>query len=164
MENTKINLTPQLGLSEAAMKKGAALLEKLLADEFVLRTKLQKAHWNVTGMAFGPLHALFEAQYDHLGGFVDDIAERVRQYGEFPIGTLSEFLKVTRLHEEPGVNGDATQFLHSLLSDHEAIIRFLRADIGVIQEKVGDIGLEDFYTGLIQDHQKMAWFLRSHLE
>lgn len=54
--------------------------------------------------------------------------------------------------------------ISDIVNDHEHIIRSLRADIATAQKDVQDIGLEDFFTGLMQTHQKMAWLLRAHLE
>ncbi len=158
------NLTPNLGLSGAQMETAIGLLEKLLADEVVLRAKLQKYHWNVTGPQFHPLHETFEDQYTALSETVDDAAERIRQYGALAIGTLAEFLQHTRLQETPGSTPDTRGMISDIVNDHEHIIRSLRVDIATAQSEVQDIGLEDFFTGLIQTHQKMAWLLRAHLE
>lgn len=158
------HLTPQLGLSGAQLETAIALLEKLLSDEVVLRTKLQKYHWNVTGPEFHQLHETFEEQYTDLAPVVDDAAERIRQYGAVAIGTLAEFLQHARLQETPGKNPDTRGMISDIVDDHEALIRALREDIATAQKDVQDVGLEDFFTGLIQTHQKMAWLLRAHLE
>jgi starvation-inducible DNA-binding protein len=158
------NLIPNLGLSGAQMETAIGLLEKLLADEVVLRVKLQKYHWNVTGPEFHELHETFEDQYTDLAPVVDDAAERIRQYGAIAIGTLAEFLQHTRLQETPGSNPDTRGMISDIVHDHEHIIRSLRADIATAQADVRDIGLEDFFTGLLQTHQKMAWLLRARLE
>ena len=52
----------------------------------------------------------------------------------------------------------------NLVTDHEAIIRFLREDIETIGEKSGDVGSIDLLTCLLQQHEKMAWMLRMCME
>jgi starvation-inducible DNA-binding protein len=52
--------------------------------------------------------------------------------------------------------------LENLLADHEAIIRQLRADAAA--STFHDMGTNDFLTGSMEDHEKMAWMLRSFLE
>ena len=47
---------------------------------------------------------------------------------------------------------------------HEAVIRQLRADAIECGEKFGDAGTADFLTGLLEQHEKMAWMLRAVLE
>ena len=52
----------------------------------------------------------------------------------------------------------------NLLGDHEAIIRQLRSDLETCADKYHDIGTSDFLTGLMEQHEKMAWMLRAFLE
>jgi starvation-inducible DNA-binding protein len=47
----------------------------------------------------------------------------------------------------------------ALLSDHEDLIRHLREDSNACDEKDQDKGTDDFLTGLMEQHEKMAWML-----
>ena len=49
----------------------------------------------------------------------------------------------------------------TLHGDHEAMVRALRADLTTVMEKHIDAGTNDFLTGLMEKHEKMAWMLRS---
>jgi starvation-inducible DNA-binding protein len=49
----------------------------------------------------------------------------------------------------------------ALLADHETLIRRLRTDQETAADEYKDIGTNDFLTGLLQIHEKMAWMLRS---
>jgi starvation-inducible DNA-binding protein len=162
MTNKK-TLKPNLGLDEEVIGSVVKILQTALADEMVLYVKLRNYHWNVTGQSFAPLHALFEAQYTQLEATIDELAERVRMYGENTIGTMNAFIKTARLQEDDGKLPDTNGMVANLVNDHEALIRHLRADIDALDE-LDDVGAEDMLTGLLQDHQKMAWFLRTYLE
>lgn len=140
------------------------MLNTLLADESVLGAKTRNCHWNVTGPHFHDLHKLFESQYDKLDEIMDDVAERARALDGHAIGTLSEFLGLARLKEQPGKYPNALQMTTELLAGHEAVIRQLRADVDACGEKLGDAGTTDFLTGLMEQHEKMAWMLRAVLE
>ena len=153
----KINM----GIPEEGRKAVLGILNALLADEYLLYTKTRKYHWNVTGPEFHDLHKFFEAQYEELDGIVDEVAERARSLGGVPFGTLAEFLKAARLEERPGVNPNADGMIADLLTDHEAVIRTLRADLEASAEKYGDLGTSDFLTGLMEKHEKTAWMLRA---
>src|SRR6267142_469034 len=48
--------------------------------------------------------------------------------------------------------------------DDETIIRQLRADADTAASKLHDAGTNDFLTGLMESHEKMAWMLRAFLE
>ena len=139
------------------------ILNTLLSDEYLLYTKTRNYHWNVTGPQFNDLHKFFEAQHEALNEFVDDVAERARQLGGRAFGSLAEFVKTARLNEAPGAVPAARDMIASLLADHEAIIRSLRADIGPVVDKYNDVGTSDFLTGLLEKHEKMAWMLRAFL-
>ncbi len=159
-----LGLKPQIGLSDAACSAVAALLNARLADVFVLYTKTRSYHWNVTGMHFQPLHEFFESQYDQLEEAMDEIAERVRQVGGFAAGTLAEFIELSALKEAPGSVPSAREMIANLLADHETVIRQLREDVDTTAEVHHDMGTSDFLTGLMEQHEKMAWMLRAFLE
>lgn len=153
-----------IGLKEQSQNSVVKILNAILADEFVLSTKTRNYHWNVVGPRFNDLHKFFEAQYDALEETIDDVAERARALGGNSVATLTEYLKLTRLSETPGKIPNADGMLKSLLDDHETIIRQLRKDIDLVGDKFGDAGTNDFLTGLLEEHEKMAWMLRSFLE
>ena len=157
-------MTPNLGISESNREQTVKILNALLADEYVLYTKTRNYHWNVVGPQFNDLHKFFEAQYEALDGFVDEIAERIRQLGAKSPGTLAEFTKAARLKEHPGKHPDAKGMLSALLADHEAVIQTLRGDLATAMDKLSDAGTSDFLTGLMEKHEKMAWMLRAFVE
>jgi starvation-inducible DNA-binding protein len=157
-------LKPDLGLSENQVSGITRILKMLLADEFVFYTKLRNFHWNVTGPNFRSLHLILEEQYNDIAEVVDEIAECIRQYGEMAPGTLEEFKALTRHTEQPGLYPNARTMVASAVADHELLIRNLRQDIETIDEEYEDVAVEDFLTGLMEQHQKMAWMLRAHLE
>ncbi len=153
-----------IGLPEATLKSSIEMLKKLQADEYVLYTKTLKFHWNVTqNLNFKALHAFFLEQYEQLLTFTDDVAERIRALGGEAPGTQTEFLKLTRLKEEPGVVPSAQDMIKKLLDDHEAIIRSIREDISATA-KIDDMGTNNFLSDLITKHEKTAWMLRASVE
>lgn len=155
-------MKPNIGLSDQDRESVSHILNTLLADEYLLYTKARNYHWNVVGPQFNDLHKFFESQYGELNGIVDEVAERARFLGGVASGTLAEFVGKTRLKEQPG-NPEASEMVANLLADHEAIIRFLRNDLTLCAEKYHDIGTSDFLTGVMEQHEKMAWMLRSFL-
>ncbi|MBI2337031.1 MAG: DNA starvation/stationary phase protection protein [Deltaproteobacteria bacterium] len=154
-------MKPNIGISEENQRGVVAILNTLLSDEYVLYTKTRNFHWNVTGMQFNDLHKFFESQYDALAEVVDEVAERVRAIGGVALGSMAEFVKNTRLKEVPGQSISARDMLASLLADHETVIRHLRVDLKACADQYGDAGTNDFLTGLMEKHEKMAWMLRS---
>ena len=153
-----------IGIEPKHREGVVGLLSPLLADEYVLYTKTRNYHWNVVGLQFNDLHKFFQEQYEALDDVVDEVAERARTLGGHAVGTLAEFVQLTRLKEQPGRYPDAREMLANLLADHEAIIRTLRRDLETAAEQHHDVGTNDFLTGLMEKHEKMAWMLRTFLE
>jgi starvation-inducible DNA-binding protein len=152
-----------IGLSEEQREGVVGILNTLLADEYLLYTETRHYHWNVVGPQFNDLHKFFEAQYNALNEIVDDVAERARVLGGNALGTMTEFLKYSRLKEQIGHYPDARDMIANLLADHEALICHLRVDLETCAELYHDAGTNDFLTGLMEQHEKMAWMLRAFL-
>ena len=153
-----------IGLKAEQRKGVVGLLSALLADEYVLYTKARNYHWNVVGPQFNELHKFFQDQYEALDDVIDEVAERARTLGGHAIGTLAEFVQLARLKEHPARYPEAREMLADLLGDHEALIRTLRGDLETAAEPHGDMGTNDFLTGLMARHEKMAWMLRAFLQ
>jgi starvation-inducible DNA-binding protein len=155
---------PNIDLSEEQRAGVVKILNAMLSDEYLLYTKTRNYHWNVTGPQFHDLHKFFEEQYTELNEIVDAVAERARALAGWSFGTLSEFSQHSRLKEHPGQYPKSREMIANLLGDHEAIIRQLRSDLETCADKYHDIGTSDFLTGLMEQHEKMAWMLRAFLE
>jgi starvation-inducible DNA-binding protein len=115
-----------IGITAGNRQKVADELAKILADEYVLYTKTRKAHWNVEGPDFFDKHKFFEAQYEQLDEFIDQVAERIRTLGHFPPASLKNFLDLTHLTEVNSKKNDSLGFIKELLEDHESIIITMR--------------------------------------
>lgn len=150
-----------IGISEANKQAVATELNKLLADEFLLYTKTRKFHWNVEGPQFHDLHLFFEKQYGQLATIMDEVAERIRKLGHYALGAMKHFLAETNLVEHEDYGTSSSVMLQELLDDHETIIRRLRSDIDKFQDQYKDAGSADFITGLVEQHETMAWMLRA---
>ena len=150
-----------IGLSDQHRMGVIDILNALLADEYVLYTNTRNYHWNVVGPQFHDLHKFFESQYEELNEVVDEVAERVRALGGTPLGSLTEFLKQARLKEHPGQSASTHEMVKNLLTSHESIIQSLRVDLEISADKFHDMGTSDFLTGVMEQHEKMAWMLRT---
>jgi len=156
----QIHIQPNIGLDSDVRRSVVETLNNTLANEAVLTQKTRNAYWNVRGAGFFERHILFDSQYKQLNEISDEIAERARMLGGMVIGSLREFIKYTRLDEQPG---NVPDILH-LLADHEASIRFLREDTRKCTEEYEDEGTNELLVSVMRLHEKMAWMLRSYIE
>lgn len=153
-----------IGIKEDNRQAVIDLLQPVLSNLSVIYAKTRNYHWNLTGPRFHTMHLFLEEQYKALGEASDEVAERIRSLGGFSVGTLREFIDKSVLKEEPGVRPPVDVMLENLLADHETIIKGLREDIDKCDDDYEDTGTADFLTGLMEDHEKLAWMLRAHLE
>ena len=146
--------------NQEAVKQVYHILTKFLASSYVLYTKTQNFHWNVTGTRFHSLHEMFQEQYEELAEALDEIAERIRMIGMRAPGSLKEFLSLSLLSEAEGKYNE-DRMLQELFQDHESLANHL-TDWIKDAINLGDEGTADLFVQRIRAHQKMAWMLRSH--
>lgn len=150
-----------IGISETNSKKVANELNKILADEMVLYIKTLKTHWNIIGKDFHALHIFLDEQYHSLQSIIDSVAERIRKVGHFSNGSMQEFQKDASIKELTETGPIKEAKLAELASDHEDLIRRMRKLIDDFEEKYDDAGSADFITGIMREHEEMAWMLRA---
>ncbi|NES66405.1 MAG: DNA starvation/stationary phase protection protein [Okeania sp. SIO2D1] len=153
-----------IGLTEKQRQGVIALLNKDLSNLYLLLIKTKKYHWDVVGPQFRTLHQLWEEHYQALTANIDVCAERVRALGGYPVGTAKGFLENASIEEDAGNIPTANEMVAKLVKDHEQVIRNLRDHIDECSEEFHDEGTADFLTGLMGQHEEMAWMLRSFIE
>lgn len=104
----------------------------------------------------------FEEQYELIAAAVDEIAERVRVLGGKNRATLKEFINSSQIEEDVGSFPDVDSMLGNLLSDHETIVKTLRKNIKKCQD-LDDEGTANFLKDKMEQHEKIAWMLRSFI-
>ncbi len=135
-------------------------LNEILSDTFVLYVKTLNFHWNIVDPRFAMLHELFEKQYKELAKAIDIIAEQIRILAATPAHSMRQFLDHATLVEAEG-HRTGTQMIEELASDHEQCIASLHPAIEKAN-KIGDEGTGDMLIDRLREHEKAAWFLRSH--
>jgi len=138
------------------------MLKPILADQFVLYTKVRNYHWNVTGNMFFTLHVKFEELYNELAIDVDETAERIRTYGLNAPGTMGEFLKLTALKEEAaGKYPNQFEMAKNVAKDYEFLAAKIN-DAGLkAQKEFGDEITAGKLYSVAERYEKHAWMLNS---
>lgn len=153
-----------IGISDKNKQVVAEQLTKILADEFVLYSKTLNAHWNVEGPDFHAAHIYLETLYNQQQKIVDTVAEKIRALGHYVPGQLNKYLELSHLTEKSPKKNDSLTYYANLLEDHESIIKYIREIISPMADKNNAEGMSDYITGLMEQHEKTAWMLRSHLK
>lgn len=154
-----------IGISDEDRKAVAQHLSVFLADAYTLYLKTHNFHWNVTGPMFNALHVMFEGQYTEQWNALDEIAERIRALGYNAPGSYAEFIELSSIKEEPGLEKaqDWREMVRQLVVGNEAVCRSARKALEVADD-ADDDPTEDMLTQRLQTHEKNAWMLRSLLQ
>lgn len=150
------------GLSTSAQTEIAEVLNQAVAETVVTTMLAQNFHWNVVGMSFGPLHALFQTIYeDHFEG-QDDLAERIRAIGGHAEGRLADMVKRSKIEEHDGHASDK-EMIKRLLEAERTLAATL-AGVASVSEGNGDLLTQDLAIERGRVHEKFAWMLEAHLK
>lgn len=152
---------PAVALSNDARTVIADALNQALAETAVATMLAQNFHWNVTGMAFGPLHELFQTFYEDHFVAQDDLAERIKALDGHAEGNLASMLKRSKVSEHDGHATDK-EMIKAMQIAQETLAGTL-AEAGALAAENGDTLTEDLCIARGQTHEKFAWMLRSHL-
>ena len=148
-------------LSTDATAQIAEALNQCVAETAVTTMLAQNFHWNVTGMAFGPLHDLFQKIYEDHFVAQDDLAERIKALDSHAEGTLAGMLKRSKVTEVDGVP-NAEEMIRLMNEAQETLAETI-AGAGELAAGHGDTLTEDLCIARGQAHEKFAWMLRAHL-
>jgi len=138
-------------------------LNQLLADTMTLRDLYKKAHWQVSGATFYPLHLLFDKHYQEQNEIVETIAERIQLLGGVSIAMAHDVAELTRISRPPKGREEVPVQIARLLDAHEVVILHCR-ELARRADEVGDIGTNDLViTDVLRPSELQVWFLSEHL-
>ncbi len=151
----------KLGWTTEEVEKITHALNSLLANYSVHFQKLRNFHWNVKGSDFFDLHAEFESQYKEAFENIDEIAERIRVFGETPYSTMQEYLRHSEI-KKASTQHASDIMVRELLNDYRVLIQYLGAVIEIASEQY-DVGTENMIKGYIKKIEKHHWMLTAFL-
>lgn len=146
-----------LGYDKQASKEIVEVLNQLLADYSVHYQKVRNYHWNVKGEDFFDLHEQFENLYNEARLHIDEIAERIRVFGETPYSTMADYLKYSNI-KETGTDLDSTDMVKEVLADFRVLLEQMDKVVSVAIE-IPDGGTEEMIKDYIHGIQKHHWML-----
>jgi len=147
-------------------KKDTAELTKeinlLIATYHVHYQKLRNFHWNVVGSDFFDLHEKFEELYNFSKINIDDLAERVRVFGEKPMARLDEYLKYSKI-SEPANGLKPRQMVDEILTDFEILLTQMITVLDLANE-CGDVSTINLLNNIVNKTEKYYWMFNVWME
>ncbi len=156
---TKEKTLNKLGFDHKDKKELTGKLNLLISSYHVHYQKLRNFHWNVEGENFFELHNKFEELYNFSMVNIDDIAERIRIFGDRPMASLQEYLENSKIKEPVGIP-DSNEMVISILGDFEVLIKQM-VDALDLANQIGDVSTIDLLTQTLKQTEKYFWMFRS---
>lgn len=145
------------------MSKKVDLMNQYVADLAVLNIKFHNLHWNVVGERFVPVHVYLEEQYDALFAAFDEVAERLKMLGEYPLASLKAYLEVTKVSELPDGDYSIAQAFGVVKEEYEKL-KVLSTDIRALADEEGDFVTVALMEDLVAAYDKQLWFIAQSMK
>ena len=148
------------GVDEVLQARLVAGLNQNLASLTDLAAAYKQAHWNVVGIDFAQLHALFDQFTDQTREYMDLIAERAVTIGGVARGTLQAAVEGSALPAFPIEERDEMRLLEELVGRIDTLTADLRQ---AMDGSADEAATQDVYTEVVRGIEKQRWMLQAHL-
>ena len=138
------------------------LLERLLANTYVVLMLTQKVHWHVQGSQFYAIHLMTEAQYNEMEKAIDVIAEHMRAMQLDAPSGMQTYASISSITEEKETMISTETMLAHLIDAH-AILKKDLLTLREVSSNEGDVDTEDLAIDRIREHDKHLWMLKSSI-
>jgi starvation-inducible DNA-binding protein len=134
-------------------------LKTILGTNFGLYFKMHSFHWNIEGSDFVQYHEFLGETYTQVFNNTDFIAEKLRMLGVYAPTGISRMMELSDVKENASIP-DARSMFMELTTDNAKFIYHLRAGI-VAADNANEPAIGNFLQDLLDQHQKINWFLKS---
>ncbi len=160
-EDKKMRSFARLGYSKIETVELVTSMNVLMANMSVHYQKLRNFHWNVKGEDFFDIHEQFENQYEFMRVAIDDIAERIRVFGQTPMSTMAEYIDHADINEAR-TDLSSDEMVTEIINDYETLLEHMFGTLETAIEH-GDSGTEDMIKGFIKIIEKNHWMMSSFM-
>ena len=162
MQTKSAVLVAETSKENAADTPLIQLLQKQVANAFLLYANYKHYHWQISGPLFRDLHLLFDEFAETVLGTLDEFAERIRMIGPDPIFSPKQTLDTASV--EVATSGTTVrEMIQEADNNVLIVIREMRRGARLADE-VDDPGTVDLFSRVVQIHEKHEWWLRDILE
>lgn len=134
-------------------------LNQFLADLNIFYRKLQNYHWNIQGKDFFQVHAKLEELYNEINTSIDEIAEHILILGGQPLGTLKDYLEISKIKEPENKKVKSEEIYNNLINDYETLLK-CAIEIKQSAEEHNDYATSALIDNYILSYGKYIWMLK----
>jgi starvation-inducible DNA-binding protein len=162
MPNKPAVLMAETSKDKAADTPLVQLLQKQVANAFILYSNYKHYHWQTFGPMFRDLHLMFDEFATATLATIDEFAERIRMIGPDPVFSPQQVMDTASVETSrtPKKMRDMVQE-----ADENALIVIREMRRGAkLAEEADDPGTVDLFSRIVQIHEKHEWWLRDVLK
>jgi len=134
-------------------------LNILLANYQIHNQKMKNFYWNVHGRHFFDLQQQFRKYSDIAETNINDIAMRIRVFGQQPICRFNEYLKITEIKEVDS-EYDGEMMVRETINDFQKLLSFM-VNVMDAAIDIGDSVTENMINSFIESLEKNHWELNA---
>ena len=134
-------------------------LNTFLSDLNVFYRKLQNYHWNIKGKDFFTVHSKLEEYYDEVNKLIDEIAEHILALDGQPLGTLKDYLNITKIQEAENKKVDSTIIFKEITKDYLSLLEDAK-NIKKLADTNSETKTSALMDNIIEDYMKKIWMLK----
>jgi len=136
------------------------LLNQYLSNLKVLNNNLYNMHWNLIGTNFFTIHLKLNEYYEKAADMYDEVAERIKMIGGFPITSLIEYEQKSTIKSMRSQDYTEKQVMDVLENDFSFLINFGYDIIKYFND------INDYTTsGMLSNHmtffEKQLWMVKA---
>lgn len=138
-------------------------LNTFLCDLNVFYRKLQNYHWNVKGKDFFVIHPKLEEYYDEINEQIDEVAEHILSIGGQPLGTLKDYLLISKIQEAENKKVEDKVVLDEVKKGFGILL----GEVINIKKKADEhteYKTSSMMDNFIEDYTKKLWMLKQMTE
>jgi starvation-inducible DNA-binding protein len=150
------------GLDPRYAKRLADALNVYLANLHVVTTKLRNFHWNVVGFDLFEFHEKLGELYAAVDMEIDEISERIRMLGFWPVASMHEFIRLASLKEAPSVPYPTPVISQAIVNDFAETARYLHEVDQFVRETTDEFTI-NLIASALGFLEKNIWFFSAYL-
>jgi len=162
MPNKSAVLVAETSKENAADNPLVQILQKQVANAFILYSNYKHYHWQTFGPLFRDLHLMFDEFAEAVLATVDEFAERIRMIGPDPIYSQHQVLETASV-EVARQGKRIREMIQEADENLLVVIREMRRGARIADE-AEDPGSVDLFSKVVQIHEKHEWWLRDMLK
>ena len=138
-------------------------LNTFLSDLNVFYRKLQNYHWNIKGKNFFVIHSKLEEYYNEVNSEIDEVAEHILTLGGEPLGTLKDYINVSKIAEAENKKVDNTIVFNEVIKDFSTLLQDV-VEIKKLADENEEYKTSALMDGFIENYSKKLWMLKQMME